>query len=233
MGPLRTGVHRSAEKAGWEGATVIVQTDRFSWQDTGVVRLDGMLGADRLAALRTEASQRAAGPTGLYERDSVTMQRDGSVASPAHCRMTDGGPALTSIVRDKAILAALRQTTGLSRLLPVGGALVIYNEGDFQGFHTDSIKATVTVTIALTDGLQPMGFASSLRYAAARKETHPRQLAALVTEHGIFPEGFEELQHPFDEDVVQGFAGHDIPHWRSPHPAAQPGMIATIGYMDL
>jgi hypothetical protein len=211
------------------------QTSMQMWKETGIVRLHGLLGTARLARLEQEAAERMTGPTTLYERSGVTRQRDGSLASPAHCQMTDGGDALNAILRDKDILRALRETTGYVRLFPTGGALVIYRQGDFQGLHTDSIKATVTVVIALTANLAPMRYAPTLRFDPSRKEPHAMRLAEAVAEHGIFPEGdaFAQLTHPHGEDVIQGFAGYDIPHWRPPHPHQEPGVIATLGYMDL
>jgi hypothetical protein len=211
------------------------RTGTQTWKETGIVRLPGLLGATRLARLEQEASERITGPTTLYERKGVTQQRDGSLASPAHCQMVDGGAALNAVLRDKDILGALREATGYMRLFPTGGALVIYNRGDFQGLHTDSNKATVTVVIALTANLAPMGYAPTLRFDPSRKEPHAVRLAEAVTEQGIFPEGeeFAQLTHPHGEDLIQGFAGYDIPHWRPPHPHQEPGVIATLGYMDL
>jgi hypothetical protein len=210
-----------------------MQTDLLTWKETGVVRLHGLIGAARLANLEEEANARINGPTTLYERSEVTTQRDGSFASPMHCQMVDGGPALNAILRDKHILLALREATGCPRLFPTGGALVIYHRGDFQGIHTDKLQATVTVVIALTDNLTPMGFAPSLRFDPSSRQPHAHQIADVVAEHGIFPDLFNEFAHPYREDVIQGFAGYDIPHWRPPHEDHRVGVIATMGYMDL
>lgn len=212
-----------------------MRTAADTWTDTGVVRLHGLIGEERLAGLETESLSRIGGETTLYERTGVTMQRDGSLACPAHCRMTDGGPVMQSILRDKTILARLREATGCPRLFPTGGALVIYANGDFQGLHTDASKATVTVIIGITPGLPPMRYAPSWRFDPASTQPHAIQLKEAVARHGIFPDGpeFAELPHPYRDDVVQGFAGYDLPHWRPPHRGEQPGMIATFGYMDL
>lgn len=63
----------------------------------------------------------------------------------------------------------------------------------------------------------------------------PNDLAKLVGEDSIFPsrEEFEELHHPHLDGSVRAFAGYSIPHWRTPYPSCEPGLLATFSYMDL
>ncbi|MCI0688545.1 MAG: hypothetical protein L0Y54_15105 [Sporichthyaceae bacterium] len=200
-----------------------------SWAETGMVRLTGVLDDRGWDALSAEAHA-VVGGARLFERDATASHRDGSFASPAHCRLAGGGPALGALAYDKTVLAALRQATGLARLVPVGCAVVVYHGGDFQGLHTDTVKSTLTVALEFTDVLPPMGWAPTLRAA------HPDELAKVVAEYGLFPAGdsFSALQHPrWDgSGAVQGFAGYDIPHWRAPFDG-ELAILATWSYMDL
>jgi hypothetical protein len=188
----------------------------------------GCLPQDRFDALAAEALSCAprAEPD---EREGITGHRDGSFAGPAQCRMVGGGLVLEQLMYDKDLLVALRDATGMDRLIPFGAAFVLYEEGDFQGLHTDDVKSTLTVGIALTGNLAPMGWAPHLR---AR---FPDDLAKVVTEHGLCPEGeeFATLIHPYGPGVIQGWAGYDIPHWRPPHADAEPALLATLSYLDL
>jgi hypothetical protein len=198
-----------------------------TWATTGTVRLPGILDDGRWETLADEAMTRAEAAT-PFEREETAAHRDGSFASPAHCALTGGGPALRALAYDKAVLAALREATGLPRLIPVGCALVVYRRSDFQGLHTDSIKSTVTIGIAFTGGLPPMGCAPRLR------EAHPDRLAEVIAEHGLFPDGdgFQTLEHPYRDGSLQGFAGYEIPHWRQPFDG-ELAVLATLSYMDL
>jgi hypothetical protein len=198
------------------------------WERHGSVLLRGVLDAERVRAVAAEAQERIDTVT-PYERDEVSSRRDGSFASPVHCGFLPAGPLLEQLAFDKELLAALRETTGLPRLVPRGGSVVVYRQGDFQGLHTDTVKATVTVGIALTEGLPAMWWAPALR------DAFPDELAKIVAEKGILPEcaEFEQLEHPFTDGSVRAFAGYSIPHWRTPYPGAEPGLLATFSYMDL
>jgi hypothetical protein len=198
-----------------------------SWKATGTVRLSRTLDPDRWQLLAEEALAlaKAAEP---FERDGTAAHRDGSFASPACCALARGGPTLEALAYDRAVVAALREATGLPRLVPIGCALVVYRRGDFQGLHTDSIKSTVTVGIALTENLSPMGWAPALR------EAHPDTLAQVIADRGLFPEGdgFQTLEHPGCCGDLQGFAGYDIPHWRPPFDGDL-AVLATLSYMSV
>jgi hypothetical protein len=210
--------HRSAEATG-----------RVSWQEHGLVRVAaGFLPADRFEALAAEGDQ-AAQRSEVYERAETSGHRDGSFAAPAHCQMAAAGPVLEGLLYDKALLLVLRELTGMARLVPFGCAYVTYQRGDFQGLHTDDVKSTLTVGIALTDNLGPMGWAPSLRAAP------PDVLSDIVAQYGIFPdaEAFETLQHPHGPGGLQGWAGYDIPHWRPPHTHDRPARLVTLSYLDL
>lgn len=200
-----------------------------TWKEYGLVRVgNGFLTDDRFAALAAEG-EKAILRSEPYERREISGHRDGSFASPAHCRMAAGGPALEGLLYDKALLLVLRELLGMARLVPFGCAYVIYERGDFQGLHTDDVKSTLTIGIALTDNLAAMGWAPGLR------AVHPDVLAKVVTDHGMFPdgEGFEPLKHPHGAGALQGWAGYDIPHWRPPHTGDRHAQMATLSYLDL
>lgn len=196
------------------------------WQEKGTVVLPDILDADRVRLVAAEARDRleTASP---YTRDEVSSRRDGSLASAVHCAFLPATPKLEELAFDKDLLLALRKATGLPRLVPRGGSVVVYREGDFQGLHTDTVKATVTAAVALSDNLPAMGWAPHLR------DAFPDDQAKVIAERGIFPagEGFEELEHPHDGSV-RAFAGYSIPHWRTPFPD-ELGLLATFSYMDL
>ncbi|WP_345349810.1 hypothetical protein [Actinoallomurus liliacearum] len=204
------------------------RTPRALWEEEGLVRVAGFLPPDRFGALEAEAAQQV-GQTEPYERTETSGHRDGSFASPAHCGMAAGGHALYGLLSDKEVLLVLREMTGMKRLTPFGCVYVTYSKGDFQGLHTDDVKSTLTIGIALTDNLAPMGWAPSLR------AVYPEVLGKVVAEHGMFPdgEGFELLKHPYGPGLLQGWAGYDIPHWRSPHTDSRPAILATLSYLDL
>lgn len=145
---------------------------RENWEEAGTVLIPGTLTPERVAALLAEAHELL--PTAApHIHNHTSAHRDGSFASPVHCAFLDGGPALQALAYDKEFLTALRKATGIPRLIPRGGAIVVYEDGDFQGLHADSVKSTVTVTAALSDTLAPMGWAPHLRNA------HPDTLAPI------------------------------------------------------
>ncbi|WP_331720114.1 hypothetical protein OG762_51700 (plasmid) [Streptomyces sp. NBC_01136] len=199
---------------------------RTAWEDTGTVVLPDVLPPDRFKALEEEAAERLDLVT-PHVHDHTAAHRDGSFATPVHCGFIPPGPVLEQLAYDKPLLMALREATGIPRLIPRGGAVVLYRQGDFQGLHTDSSKSTVTVGIALTPDLPPMGWAPHLH--------HPddRQLADVVAEFGIFPEGepFTTLPHPYNDGSVRAFAGYHFAHWRPR--VTVPGLLVTMSFMDL
>lgn len=210
----------------------VPQADRTpadpDWQTHGTVVLSDAVAPELLQGIATDALERIdlANP---YIRTEASGARDGSFAAPVHCALLPAGELMQRLAFDKLLLVKLRQATGLPRLVPRGGSVVVYREGDFQGVHTDTVKATVTVATALTEGLPPMGWSPRMRDAM------PDDLAKLIAERGIFPVGeeFEELHHPHLDGNVRAFAGYSIPHWRSPHPTSELGLLATFSYMDL
>ncbi|MEV7783431.1 hypothetical protein [Kitasatospora sp. NPDC088351] len=200
---------------------------RAAWEENGTALLPGVLAPDRFQALFEESRGRLELVT-PHVHDHTSSHRDGSFASPVHCGFVPPGPVLEALAYDKVLLARLREATGIARLVPRGGAVVLYREGDFQGIHTDSVKSTVTVGIALTEDLPAMGWAPHLRNA------HPDFLGEVVAEHGIFPEGegFQALAHPHGNGSVRAFAGYHVPHWR-PRLTLPMGLLVTMSFMDL
>ncbi|RLU86242.1 hypothetical protein CTZ27_25010 [Streptomyces griseocarneus] len=200
---------------------------RAAWDENGTVLLHDALDRSRFEALVAEAHERLdlAVP---HERDETSAHRDGSFAAPFHCGFIPAGPLLEQLAFDKELWAKMRAATGIPRLTPRGGAVVIYRKGDFQGLHFDSVRASVTVGVALTEGLPAMGWAPTLRDAL------PDMLAKVVAERGLFPEGeeFTTLEHSCGDGTLRAFAGYNVPHWRTPY-AGELGLLATFSYMDL
>lgn len=199
---------------------------RETWEKEGTALVPDVLEADRFKALVAESHDRLHLVT-PHVHEHTAAHRDGSFASPVHCGFVPPGPVLEALAYDKALLIALREATGIPRLIPRGGAVVLYKEGDFQGLHTDSVKSTVTVGIALTDDLPPMGWAPGLLGA------FPNKLGEVVAEAGMFPEGngFTTLAHPYGDGSVRAFAGYHVPHWRPPMKSF--GLLVTMSFMDL
>ncbi|TLQ47794.1 hypothetical protein FEF34_37085 [Streptomyces marianii] len=231
---LRTHPRSAAKASGTrkaEATQAIPHVDhraaRADWERNGRVLLPAVLDAERVKAMATEAHEQI-GEASLYERDDVVCHRDGSFASPAHYSLLPAGPLLRQLAFDEELLTALREATGTPRLVPQGGSVVVYHHGDFQGLHTDTAGATVTVGIALSERLPPMWWAPSLRGAA------PDDLAKVVADKGFWPEcaGFERLRHPPADGSVCAFAGSTIPHWRTPYSGEEAGLLATLSYTD-
>ncbi|MFF1690789.1 hypothetical protein [Streptomyces sp. NPDC058254] len=203
---------------------------RDAWDRIGTVLIPDVLAPERFKDIQEEALARTALAT-PHIHDHTASHRDGSFASPVHCSFIEPGPKLQALAYDKTFLTALRRATGIERLVPRGGAVVLYEEGDFQGLHTDSVKTTVTVAFALTENLPAMGWAPHLYNA------FPDLLGKVVAEHGMFPEDgeFTTLEHPFGAcGAVRAFAGYSVPHWRSPMPdGSGAGLLATMPFIDL
>jgi hypothetical protein len=193
------------------------------WRREGLLLKDALTEGtwDRLIAeskaLRGEASE-----SGFT---NTASHRDGSFCTPSQYLSVPGGPMLTAVSRNAELLALIREATELPRLIPVRCGYNYYRVGDYMGLHRDSVKATVTVTFALTEGLPPMGWAPDLADATGD------DLAALVQRESYFPDGAER-EVPFCQ--LSAFDGYNIPHWRplvdSPEAA---GVLGTFCYFDL
>lgn len=157
---------------------------RVAWEKTGTALIPGVLTPARFNALFPEAHDLLS-QAAPHIHEHTAAHRDGSFAPPHRSTAPSPppGPALQALAYDRTFLTALREATGITRLIPRGGAVVRYQEGDFQGLHTDSVKSTVTVAFALTPDLPPMGWAPHLYNA------HPDDLSKVVADHSIFPEG--------------------------------------------
>ncbi|MDT0459159.1 hypothetical protein RM550_26160 [Streptomyces sp. DSM 41527] len=210
----------------------IPQVDRTpaqeAWEEHGTVLLHEVVEQTMLREIAVEAVSRL-GETNPYVRHEASGARDGSFAAPVHCGLLPAGELHQRLAFDKELLTELRQATGMPRLIPRGGSVVVYRPGDFQGLHTDTVKATVTVGIALTPDLPPMCWAPTLRDAM------PDDLSKVIADKGIFPEckEFQKLEHPHLDGSLRAFAGYSIPHWRMPYPDQEIGLLATFSYMDL
>ncbi|MFE2684451.1 hypothetical protein [Streptomyces mirabilis] len=195
-----------------------------AWQREGLLFEDALTGGtwDRLIAeakaLRGEASESGFTNTAAH--------RDGSFCTPSRYLSVKGGPMLTAVSRDTELLALVREATALPRLIPVRCGYNYYRPGDYMGLHRDSVKATITVTFALSEGLPPMGWAPDLA------DTGGDDLAALVQREGCFPDGFAEREVPFCQ--LSAFDGYNIPHWRplvtGPE---QAGVLGTFCFFNL
>ncbi|MFE7973057.1 hypothetical protein [Streptomyces shenzhenensis] len=200
---------------------------RAAWNRIGTVVIPDILSAERFTAIRSEAEE-CVDHAVPHVHDHMAGHRDGSFATPVHCAFVEPGPALENLAYDRELLSAVREHTGIPRLVPRGGAVVLYREGDFQGLHLDSVKSTVTVAFALSKDLPAMGWAPHLYNAGGDV------LGKVVADHGMFPEEgeFTTLQHPYGADgSVRAFAGYGVPHWRRPMTGT--GLLVTMEFFDL
>ncbi|HBH5716052.1 hypothetical protein [Dermabacter hominis] len=177
------------------------------WNETGYVKLQGHLTEEGQRALRAEARdlESDAVPRGV---STIEIRRDGSFASPSQFRVHSAGPTLQALHRNKDLLATVRTITGLDRLIPVRATYNYYSPGDYMGVHRDEIRATVTLTFPLTDGMPPT------HYKAEGREWDDDSLMAYVEENGSLPEDGDEMT--LEPDTINMFDGYNIPHWRAP-----------------
>jgi hypothetical protein len=163
-------------------------------------------------------------PAVREESKGTAKFRDGSFATAARMAFHPGGRALDALHGSADTIAAVREATGRTRLIPYQCSYNYYRPGDYLGVHRDSIKATITCTFGLTANLGVMGFAPALR------DTGNDDLERLVAEVGLIPGGFDEL--PVEHRVVRGFYGYDVPHWRRPF-EHELGILGTFSYFDM
>lgn len=195
-----------------------------TWRREGLVLEDALTDRtwDRLIA---EAKTRR-GEASESGFTNTATHRDGSFCTPSQYLSVPGGDMLTAVSRNEQLLALVREATGLPRLIPVRSGYNYYRPGDYMGLHRDSVKATLTITFALTEGLPPMGWAPDLADATGD------DLAALVEQEGRFPDGFAEREVPFCQ--LTAFDGYNIPHWRPPVASAEhAGVLGTFCYFNL
>lgn len=195
-----------------------------AWQSEGLVLPDALDPRtwDQIIDESVDRQQ-AAAVSGFTQTAS---HRDGSFCTPSQYLSVSGGPVLTAVHRNTDLLGLVREVTGRPRLIPVRCGYNYYRVGDFMGLHRDSVKATLTFTFALTEGLPPMGWAPKLREASSD------DLAALVARLGPYPAGHPVREVPFRQ--LSAFDGYNIPHWRPPAArTGQQGVIGTFCYFDL
>ncbi|MGQ4616395.1 hypothetical protein [Nocardia sp. R7R-8] len=195
-----------------------------TWSDTGYLQLDSIIDESTWEALESEANALVphAHEDGL---PSVQTFRDGSFCSPAHFSSHKGGPAFQSVLRSREVLTAIREATELPRLVPVRCGYNFYRPGDFLGPHRDSIKATVTVLIGLTDNLDQMGWAPEHRHSSND------EVVAMISDDNLF-DSLPEKGMPIARRSAQAFDGYNIPHWRTPF-NSDLGILGTFCYFDL
>jgi hypothetical protein len=195
-----------------------------TWSDTGHLQLDYLIDESTWDALESEAQ--ALHPHAHGDSlPSLRTFRDGSFCSPARFRSHKGGPAFQSVLRSRDVLGAIREATELPRLVPVRCGYNFYGPGDFLGPHRDSIKATVTVLIGLTDNLDRMG------WAPQHRRSSNDDVVALISDDNLFG-ALSEDGMPIVRRSAQAFDGYNIPHWRTPF-TSDLGILGTFCYFDL
>jgi len=200
-----------------------VTCDFEEWSVLGCVNLEEFqLDRVRIGRLRIEAACSRAERV-VLRGEQVENRRDGSLLSPARFGYAKGRSELLSLLRDEELLALIRRRSGLNGLVPVGCAYNHYDLGDFIGVHRDTIKATVTVTLALSEGLVPMGWAPELR------KVSNLQVCEFIGEAGHLPVAGGTLEHSSEHLVA--FDGYNVPHWRTA--VLSTGTLATMSYYDL
>ncbi|NNH68749.1 hypothetical protein HLB23_02450 [Nocardia uniformis] len=195
-----------------------------TWADNGHVRLDSIIDESTWDALESEAR-------GLYPQaqqdslPSIRTFRDGSFCSPARFSSHKGGPVFRSVMQSREVLAAVREATQLPRLVPVRCGYNFYRRGDFLGPHRDSVKATVTVLVGLTDNLGQMGWAPDHR------QSTNDDVITMISEEDLFV-SLPSQGMPITHRSAQAFDGYNIPHWRMPFDH-ELGILGTFCYFDL
>ncbi|AMW19583.1 hypothetical protein Chelonae_p1832 [[Mycobacterium] chelonae subsp. bovistauri] len=194
------------------------------WEDTGHLRLDSLLGTSNWEALECEAQKLYRDAT-ESRNEKLVIFRDGSFRSRSRFAVHGGGPVFQSILRSREVLLAVREATKLPRLIPVRCGYNYYRNGDFMGPHRDDVKASVTLTLGLTDNLGTMNWAPDLRHATNE------EALILVDDTTIFPSDLNEGIE-IGYRAVNAFDGFNIPHWRLPF-TRDLGILGTFCYFDL
>ncbi|MFH8701977.1 hypothetical protein [Streptomyces chartreusis] len=193
------------------------------WKKDGFFSLDEVIDKEVWDKLLEEAlSLRDDAVT--VERETTVTRRDGSFASPARYSVARIGPVFEGILRSRDVLGAVRERTGIGRLIPVRGGYNYYEHGDFMGVHRDEIRATVTLTFGITDNLGETSWSPDLRTA------NSKQLVEFVKTKGHLP--VEHPGMPIGHRSVNAFDGYNIPHWRMPF-EEDLGILGNLIYFEL
>jgi hypothetical protein len=195
-----------------------------SWQTDRCVAIDNVLDDATWDGLLAEANEAesSASSAGI---DRIAARRDGSFVTYSRFRSQPGGPIMKAVLRSREVLGALREATGLPRLIPVRCGYNYYRPGDFLGLHRDEVKATVTVLLGLTDNLGHTTWAPTLRKATSE------DLLELVRSEGTMPDRVG-VELPVRHRGLQAFDGYNTPHWRQPF-GGELGILGQLVYFDL
>ncbi|MGY1984337.1 hypothetical protein [Nocardia gipuzkoensis] len=192
------------------------------WHSNGYVRIHDQLSETALRELQRDAETLKASAVNRGI-SGTEIRRDGSFASRSRYRVHRGGPRLQSMLKDLEFLQLVREKTSLPRLIPVRCAYNYYQPGDYIGIHRDEVRATVTATFAVTDGLTPTRYRPDTRTASSEA------LVTVVDEEGYLPENGTDMPLPLG--LVNLFDGYNFAHWRPR--CDEPGILANLVYFEL
>lgn len=196
--------------------------NKNSWTADGVVALKDYLDRSAILELQTEAAELEKFAI-EHSIERVEERRDGSFATPSRFRVHRGGTRLTALHRNMDLLQLVREATGLDRLVPVRCSYNFYAPEHFMGVHRDEIRATVTATFSLTNGLPPTQFIPESR------TWDSAELVRFVAEEGHLPAEGTDMGLPVG--TVNLFDGYNLAHWRPP--VEQNAILANLVYFRL
>jgi pimeloyl-ACP methyl ester carboxylesterase len=193
------------------------------WKLDGTISFSGLLADHVWSELDVEASDLAQSAL-PHATDATRINRDGSIET-ACCYSRNAGSSLKSLSRSLDLLRAIRDATGISRLVPVGSSYLYFHAGDYAGIHRDSVKATLTLVLTLTPSAYLIRLAPQLRFATTETVTR------FIDSQGILPgPAGEDLMVKYHDAV--GFDGYNIPHWVPPV-SGEPCTVGHITFFDL
>lgn len=178
-----------------------------------------------LAAMRAcqdEARERRskARATEHLDQTGVTVDRACIISSPSSALAVRGGAAMDALVAN-AEFKEIVQSRAERAIVPVIKGYKFYRDGDFLGIHTDLPQCDLTVTFAISDGLEPVYYYPD-GYKRSRSD-----LEVLYAGGPVVPRSTHLM--PLETTALNIFSGRDLPHARPLHSGPEAG-IATVCY---
>lgn len=191
------------------------------WNETGYVKLQGHLTEEDQRALSAEARERRskARATEHLDQTDVTVDRACIISSPSSAVAVRGGAAMDALMAN-AEFKEIVQSRAERALVPVIKGYKFYRDGDFLGIRTDLPQCDLTVTFAISDGL-------NVHYYPDGYKRPRSDLEALYAGGHVVPRSTHFM--PLETTALNIFSGRDLPHARPLHSCPEAG-IATVCY---